>query len=73
MTTPINLTNLRAILEPARNESVVLDYTGADLLALIDTAEAAIEVRDHFDLNFGPEKMARRLLDSLTRYTTNPS
>jgi hypothetical protein len=71
MTTPINLTQLRAAIEEAaRLGDGGVEMEATFVLALIDTAEAAQDyLRTSWSHNETPA--VRRLRETLNHYTTN--
>jgi hypothetical protein len=70
MTTPINLTQLRERAELNASEAPRQMLIDRDTVAaLIDTAEAAIDLFDLIDRGFTDNG---RLRETLNHYTTNP-
>jgi hypothetical protein len=73
MTTPINLTQLRErVINP---QSSAWPCTQSELLALIDTAEAALPLADKLHIIAASGKRRRqvdRLRETLNPYTTTP-
>jgi hypothetical protein len=73
MTTPINLTQLRTIVESAKGADPGIGPR--EVLALIDTAEAAIEATEHsYETTYYDEyaEYQQRLRETLNHYTTTP-
>jgi hypothetical protein len=71
MTTPINLTQLRTLRSTYDDHELVM-IPRSTLLALIDTAEAAIALMDETKLMAGVEADYDRLRETLNHYTTTP-
>jgi hypothetical protein len=77
MTTPINLAQLRHDITLARDARYPPDISHAQVLALIDTAEAAIALFDeetdtYLGDPYGLTEELTRLRETLNPYTTNP-
>jgi hypothetical protein len=76
MTTPINLTKLRHDIRLSKDAGYPIDITAKQALALIDTAEAAIEkerLLNEYPLNDAAFVNADdRLRETLNHYTTTP-
>jgi hypothetical protein len=75
MTTPINLTKLRHDIRLSKDAGYPIDITAKQALALIDTAEAAIEsiaMSHSCDQCETELPHTYRLRETLNRYTTTP-
>jgi hypothetical protein len=75
MTTPINLTKLRHDIRLSKDAGYPIDITAKQALALIDTAEAAIDLLEHLAMIGGGQKVEQRYLrlrETLNHYTTTP-
>jgi hypothetical protein len=74
-TPPINLTKLRHDIRLSKDAGYPIDITAKQALALIDTAEAAIDLLEHLAMIGGGQKVEQRYLrlrETLNHYTTTP-